>query len=305
MTHHSHSKQPTKKTGRLAHRTFIIAILITITFAVVEGIGGKLSNSLTLLGDAGHMAFDSLALAISAFGAWLALKPPSFKNTYGSVRAEVLAAWISSVLMILLSVVIIIEAINRFKAPQIVSSFTVMIIATIGLLANLLIANLFRHTEKTLNIKAALLHVTGDILGSIAALLSGLIIYWTHWMPIDPILSIFISALILFSSVQLLRQSVNVLMEKVPSHLNLEDIIQNIQTHPNIQKVHDIHLWTLTSGQILLSAHINLKDLTRWIKTLTDINQLLRKKYKITHITIQPELETKPGVQSYVCEQQR
>jgi cobalt-zinc-cadmium efflux system protein len=288
---------------KLAYRTLLIAILITLAFAVVEGVGGKLANSLTLLSDAGHMAFDALALSISAFGAWLAIKPPSMKHTYGPARAEVLAAWVSSFLMILLSTVIIFEAFQRFQAPRHVAGTAVIAIAFIGLLANLFIAWLFRHTEKTLNIKAALLHVVGDILGSIAALLSGVIIYLTHWMPIDPILSIFISLLILFSSIRLLWQSMSVLMETVPKHLNLERLIQDMLTHENVRLIHDIHVWTLTSGQVLLSAHVNLKTLDGWTNTLCKLSQMLQKKYKISHITLQPELKIPSGNHNHVCEQ--
>jgi len=199
--------------------------------------------------------------------------------------------------------VIIVEAIHRFQQPRHVAGVAVMIIAFIGLLANLFIAWLFRHAEKTLNIKAALLHVVGDILGSIAALLSGMIIYMIHWMPIDPILSIFISVLILFSSVRLLWQSMSVLMEKVPKHLNLEKLIQDIVKNENVETVHDIHVWTLTSGQVLLSAHVNLKMLEGWIDTLHQISKMLKEKYKISHITLQPELKMTKGNHNHVCEQ--
>jgi cobalt-zinc-cadmium efflux system protein len=291
------------KKERLAHRTLVIAILITLAFAIVEGVGGKVSGSLTLLSDAGHMLFDAIALGISALGAWLAIKPPSLKNTYGPGRAEVLAAWISSFLMILLSFAIIVNAMHRFQHPTHVAGITVTAIALIGLLANLFIAYLFRHTEKTLNIKAALLHVVGDILGSIAALLSGVIIYLTHWLPIDPILSIFISILILFSSIRLLWRSMHVLMETVPGHLNLAILIEDIQQNDNIQLVHDIHVWTLTSGQVLLSAHITVKTLCHWADTLQQTAKMLQTKYNISHITLQPELNVPKNNHNHICEQ--
>jgi len=297
---HTHSKG---KKPELAYRTLTFAIFITFAFAIVEGVGGKLADSLTLLSDAGHMAFDALALSISALGAWLAIKPPSMKHTYGPARAEVLAAWISSFLMFLLSAAIIVEAIHRFQQPRHVAGIPVMFVAFLGLLVNLFIAWLFRHAEKTLNIRAALLHVVGDILGSIAALLSGIIIYTTHWMPIDPILSIFISVLILFSSIRLLWQSMSVLMEKVPAHLDLEKLINDILQHKNVRTLHDIHVWTLTSGQILLSAHINLRTLDDWIDTLRQVSKMLKEKYGILHITLQPELKLVGGNHNHVCEQ--
>lgn len=298
-----HHRHPKCKKQELAYRTLIFAIFITLAFAIIEGIGGKLADSLTLLSDAGHMAFDALALSISALGAWLAIKPPSMKHTYGPVRAEVLAAWISSFLMILLSAIIIVEAIHRFQQPRHVASTTVMLIAFIGLVVNLFIAWLFRHAEKTLNTKAALLHVIGDILGSIAALLSGIIIHITHWMSIDPVLSIFISVLILFSSIRLLWQSMSVLMEKVPTNLNLEKLIDDILQHKNVKTLHDIHVWTLTSGQVLLSAHINLRTLSDWIATLHEVSKMLKEKYGISHITLQPELKLVGKNHNHVCEQ--
>jgi len=279
--------------GKSVHKILIISIIITFTFALVEGAGGWMANSLTLMSDAGHMVLDSLALGIAAFGAWLAIKPPSSTHTYGLGRAEVIAAWISSLLMVLLSLAIIFEAIERFRTPHPVLGVPVMIIAFIGLLANLLIAKLLHGTEKTLNVKAALLHVIGDLLGSLAALISGVIIYFSHWNAIDPILSIFISVLIMYSSVKLLMQSMSVLMEKVPSNLEVSVVMQKVLTVNNVKSVHDMHIWTLSSGKVLLSAHIDVDKIENWICTLQAITTLLKKEYHIEHTTLQPELQNK------------
>ena len=196
--HHNHEHSHNHNHGANAPlKVLIAAICLIFIFAGVEAIVGWYAHSLTLLGDAGHMASDALALIIAAFAAWIANKPPSSKHTYGLGRAEVVAAWFSSLLMLIISIAVIVEAINRIHTPANVKSIPVIVVAFIGLLVNIFVAWILAKGERTLNIRAALLHVIGDILGSIAALIAGAVIYFTHWDPIDPILSIFIGILIL------------------------------------------------------------------------------------------------------------
>jgi len=265
------------------------SILFTLSFAAIEAVTGYFANSLTLMGDAGHMVSDSFALAISAFASWIALRPPSDKHTYGLGRAEVIVAWLSSLLMLLICVIIIIKALERFESTQTVQSFPVILVGFVGLLSNLAVVFILNRGEKTLNLRAALLHVIGDALGSLAALLSGIVIYFTHWMLIDPILSIFIALLILASSIQLLRESFTVLMEGVPKEIDLKEIVISLTSIHSVKSVHDLHVWTLSSGQIMFTAHVEVNNMHAWEKTLTEISLLLKNKYHIEHVTIQPE----------------
>ena len=275
--------------GKPTYQLLLGAIVVTLLFACIEAVSGWWAHSLTLLGDAGHMVADSLALGISALAAWIALKPPTSKHSYGLGRAEVIAAWASSLFMMMLCIVIIYEAIERLETPHPVKGVPVIIVGFIGLVLNLGVAFLLNRGEKTLNIRAALLHVISDALGSFAALMSGLIIYYTHWLLIDPLLSIFIALLILISSIQLLRESMTVLMEGVPKHLNITEVSQTLSSLPQVRSIHDLHIWTLSSGQIMLTAHIDIDNLIVWDKILPELIALLHEKYHIEHVTLQPE----------------
>lgn len=279
--HHSHGKSSSL-------RALGIAILLTLAFAIFEAVGGWWAKSLALMGDAGHMGSDALALVIAAFAAWIAKRPPSANHTYGFGRAEVIAAWASSLLMLAISVAVIVEAIDRIHSPEQVKGVPVMIIASAGLLVNLFVAWVLARGEQTLNIRAALLHVIGDMLGSFAALVSGAVIYYTGWMPIDPILSIVIGILILISSLRLLRESMLILMEASPKNVRMNEVSSTILEVGGVDAVHDLHVWTLSSGQIALSAHVHIKNFSAWPEILPQIQTKL-DQLKINHITLQPE----------------
>lgn len=285
--HHKHTS--THRHPHNPHRILIWAVSLIFIFAIFEALGGWWTGSLALLGDAGHMFSDAIALSISAFAAWVAVKPPSHKHSYGLGRAEVLAAWVSSLMMLLISIVVIIEAINRIHQTTPVRGGPVIIIALIGICLNLLVAWLLARGERTLNIRAALLHVMSDILGSIAALVAGAVIYFTNWLLIDPILSIVIGILIMLSSLSLLRESLLVLMEGVPGHIEFKEVSQDMSAVPGVKTIHDLHIWTLSSGKIALSAHVDINELSSWQNVLTHLMQLLKQKYKIDHVTLQPE----------------
>ncbi len=290
-TGHDHSALGHSHGAAAPHRVLILAIVLTFTFAIVEAFGGWWANSLALLGDAGHMGSDAVALGIAAFAAWISQRPPSHKHSYGFGRAEVVAAWISSLLMLIISLAVIIEAIERIRAPMHVKGVPVMIIAFLGLLVNLFVAWLLARGERTLNIRAALLHVMGDVLGSMAALISGAVIYFTHWFPIDPILSILIGLLIMFSSLRLLRESLLILMEAVPGHINYYDVSNSMAAITGVKAIHDLHIWTLSSGKVSLSAHIDIHEMSAWKDILNKLSTLLTEQYRIKHITLQPEPE--------------
>ena len=270
------------------------AVILTLLFALVEAGGGLWSGSLALLGDAGHMFSDSAALGLAAFAAWIGRRPPSARHSYGFARAEVLAALVNSMLMLTVVVAIVVEAIVRLQTPQPVAGAPVMAIAGAGLVVNILVLFVLSRGAEDINTRGAILHVFGDLLGSVAALIAGAVIYFTGWTPIDPLLSILICALILASTLRLLREALHVLMEGVPRGLDLSEVGRKLAGVEGVVSVHDLHIWTPASGSAALSAHVIVEDLNRWVVTLKALRALLSARYGIEHVTLQPE--TKEGL---------
>ncbi len=264
-------------------------VALTLSLAVVEAIGGWWAGSLALLSDAAHMLSDATALGLAALAAHVALRPPSARHSFGLVRAEVLAALTNSVFMLAVIAGIVWHAIDRLLEPQPVAGGVVIAIALVGLAVNLVVFWLLHRGVQTLNIRGALLHVIGDLLGSIAALASGLVIWLTGWTPIDPLLSFLICALILVSSLRLLRDVVHVIMEGVPRHVDLPEVGRAMAARRGVREVHDLHIWMVSSELTVLSAHVVLDDLTRWEAILDDLRGLLLEQYGIEHVTLQPE----------------
>lgn len=271
-------------------RVLILVISLIVAFALIEAIGGYCAHSLALLGDSLHMFSDAAVLGISTFASWIALRPPSSRHSYGFGRAEVIAASISSILTFATALILFIEAISRLNHAASINSVPVMIISTIGIFLNLLIAFMLKN-QKSLNIRAALLHVISDLTTTGATLISGIILFFSHWTMIDSIFSIFISILIAVSSAHLLRESMTVLMEGVPLHLNIRQVSKTIGQFNGVKSVHDIHIWTLSSNMTALSAHVNMKNLTTWSEVLVGLKTILKQKYHIDHITLQPEVD--------------
>jgi cobalt-zinc-cadmium efflux system protein len=267
----------------------LIALLLTLSFAVVEVIAGWWSGSLALMSDAAHMVTDASSLGLAAGAAWLARRPPSLLHSYGLVRAEILAALINSLAMLVLIGFIVFEAIQRFSAPQPIAGGTVVVVAVIGLVVNLVVAWILHRGEQTLNSRAALLHVLGDALGSVAAITAGAVILVTGWTPIDPLLSLFVALLISVSAIRLLREAVHVLMEGVPLTIKLDTVGHDLAALSGVLRVHDLHVWTLSSGTLALSAHLEIQNLDDWPTLLDTARQTLESRHGIRHVTLQPE----------------
>lgn len=269
------------------------ALLITVLFAVVEALGGWFGGSLALLGDAGHMVTDATALGLALLATWITKRPPSPRHSYGLGRAEVIAAMINGLLMFGIVTSIVITAVERLRTPQPVSGVAVMIIAAVGLAVNIVVAAILSHGERTLNTRAALIHVMGDMLGSIAALAAGAVVYFTGWTPIDPTLSLFICVLILLSSVKLMGDALHVIMEGVPPGIDLREVGNSMARVDGVHSVHDLHIWMLSSGTVVLSAHVVIGDMNRWESTLNGLHKLLQERFDISHATLQPEPVTR------------
>lgn len=280
--HHHHSTSD-------PHNVWLWPLLLISGFALIEAIGGWYTGSLALLGDAGHMVSDAAALALAWLGSWIARKPASQQHSFGLMRAEVIVALVNGLLMLLVVTFIVIEAIDRLQHPQPVLGGEVMLIALLGLTVNVIVALKLHGHQDSMNNRAALLHVLGDLLGSIAALAAGAVIYFTGWMPIDPILSLFISALILVSTLKLLREVVHVLMEGVPAHLEISEVTLALAAMPRVQEIHSVHIWALSSQVSALSAHVVLKDMQTWHEVLPELREMLHRRFDIDHVTLQPE----------------
>jgi cobalt-zinc-cadmium efflux system protein len=273
-------------------RALAVALILTLGYSVVEALAGWWAGSLALLSDAGHMLGDAASLGIAAFAAWAARRAPSARHSYGFGRAEIVAGFVNAAFMVAVLVWITVAAVQRLLAPQPVHGEAVAAVALVGLLVNVAVALVLARGGKNMNVRGALLHVMGDLLGSVAALVAGAVIVTTGWTPIDPLLSLFICALILISSLRLLREALHALMEGTPLHLSLDEIGRCIAAVEGARSVHDLHIWTLSSDRIALSAHLVLDDMSEWERVLPAVSAMLAERYGIGHVTLQPEAGT-------------
>lgn len=286
IARHGHPHTP----PRGSSRTLLIALTLTGSYALVEAIGGWLAGSLALLADAGHMVSDTMALGLAAGAALVAQRPATHRHSYGFGRVEVVAATVNALFLLGVVAAIAWAAVGRLREPVPVSGGMVLVIASAGLVLNLVVAWLLWRGEQTLNVRAALLHVIGDILGSVAALASGAVILVTGWTPIDPILSLFICVLILISCVRLLREALHVVLEAVPRDIELPDVGRRMATVDGVRQVHDLHIWQVGSGNVMLTAHLVIDSYDGWERVHGEVLALLRDGWGIEHVTLQPEI---------------
>jgi len=280
---HSHSKQVSNQ------NLLLIALVLTLGFAGVEGAAAYFANSLALISDAGHMVTDAAALGLALLAQIISRRPPSAKHSFGFGRAEALAAFVNSLVMLALVAWIVYEAITRFYDPHKVDGLTVTVVAAIGLLMNIIVAWVLSRDKKSVNTRAALVHVMGDLLGSIAALIAGVVIQLTGWMPIDAILSILVSLLILKSTINILHESYHFLMEGVPLHIDYLAVGKDLRAVPGVLAVHDLHVWEMTPSFPALIGHIEIAQIQEWPAIMSRINAMLLDKHGIDHVTLQPE----------------
>jgi cobalt-zinc-cadmium efflux system protein len=272
------------------------AAALTIAFAAVEALGGWWTGSLALLSDAGHMVTDGAALGLGALAAWVARRPPSARHSYGLGRVEILAALINAAAMLVIVALIGHEAFLRLQQPAAVKGVPAALIALTGLGLNLVVLRRLSPHGHDLNARAARLHVIGDLLGSLAALVSGAVIAFSGWMAIDPIASFVICALIAVSALRLTRESLHALMEGVPRGLSVEAIGREMAGVDGVLSVHDLHVWMLSGSRTALSAHVVVASMAQWDRTLRGLQHRLQEKFGIDHVTLQPESGTRPLV---------
>jgi cobalt-zinc-cadmium efflux system protein len=275
-----------------SNRGLIIALGIVIVMMVVEVVGGLLSNSLALLGDAGHMLVDALALSLSLFALNLAKRPATTTRTYGFHRAEIMAALFNGAILAIVAAFIFYNAYQRFQNPPEIRSGLMLVVAVLGLIANLAGILLLRRTRHvSLNIRAAFFHILGDTISSVGVIAAGLIIALTGWTYADPIIAIVIGIIILTGAVQLLRESSDILLEAVPKHIEMDKVIPIIKNVEGVDSIHDLHIWTITSGIFALSAHVVVKDVmvSRTREIIDNINREMAEHFNIAHTTLQLE----------------
>jgi len=277
-------------------KALAVAMGITASFFVIELVGGILTNSLALQTDAFHMLTDVVALAYALLAAWFAQRPVSLKRTYGYYRVEILSAFLNGILLWAVVIFVFYEAIQRIQQPADVQSLNMLIIAILGLIANgLVAATLSRSRNESLNLKGAFLHVVADALGSVGAISAGLIMFFTGWYQADPIASMMIGVLVFYSSGKLVRDSVNVLLEGVPSHVDVSAVERRILEMQGVKNVHDLHVWSIADTKMCcMSSHVVVEDGTDRKELITKLIHVLKGEFEIDHTTIQLEGEDYP-----------
>lgn len=270
-------------------RPLAIAVGLTLGYAFIELVGGVWSGSLALLADAGHMVTDSAALLFALAANLIARRPVSDRHSFGLARVEVIAAFVNALAMLGVVAWILYEAIDRLRSPVPVKGLGVFAIAGIGLLINIAVAWALSKDRDNVNTRAALIHVLGDLLGSVAAIAAGLIIYFGGPLVADPLLSMFVAALILRSAFGVLRETTLVLLDSVPRGVDYHKVGLSLAQIPGVLAVHDLHVWSMVPGRSALSAHVLVDDIERWPIVLHQARFVLRRDFKIDHITLQPE----------------
>lgn len=286
---HTHQHTPSDSNSR----RLLWAFAVTALFMVAEVIGGVLSGSLALLADAGHMLTDAAALLVALLAVQFARRPPNTRHTFGWLRLTTLAAFVNAIALVVITILIVWEAVVRFYHPQPIAGWTMLIIAFAGLLANLFSFWILHrgNEEKNINVRAAALHVLGDLLGSVGAIGAALIILWTGWTPIDPILSILVSCLVLRSAWSLLKESVNELLEGAPHAFDIPVLKRKLaRTIPEVRNVHHVHIW-LVGEKPLMTLHVQVVPPHDHDALLERIHHFLKEEYQIEHATVQMEYQ--------------
>jgi cobalt-zinc-cadmium efflux system protein len=268
-----------------------VVLALTLAFMVVEVVGGLLSGSLALLADAGHMLTDAGALGLSLLSAWIALRPASDSKTYGYQRWEILAALVNGAALFGIAGWVIVEAVQRIQNPEPIRTQLFLIVAAAGLVVNLISLRLLHSMRHgSLNVRGAYLHVLGDAFGSVGALGAAAVVALTGWTLADPIISIALALLILVGAWRLLRESTDILLESVPGHVSLPEVQRSMLAVPGVTGVHDLHVWTVTSGMVAMSGHAIVPELASHPEVLEGIREQMAR-LGIAHVTIQLEVQ--------------
>lgn len=290
---HQHRRHTHAHRAGRGERRLVLVLALTATFMIAEVVGGFLANSLALLADGVHMLADVAALGLSLFALRFARRPANTEKTYGYVRLEILAALLNGSFLLVIAAGIVFEAVRRLSRPEPVQGGLVLAVASAGLVANLVAAALLhRSAGGSLNVRGAYLHILGDLAGSFGAIVAGAVILLTGWWLADPLVSFLVALLVVASSWELLRESVDVLLEAVPAHIDVDEVRAGMLEVPGVQQVHDLHIWTLTSGFLAMSGHAVVQNPADAQRILDQLHERLRDRFAIDHATIQLESPT-------------
>ncbi len=272
-------------------RSLLLTFILVSVIMVVEWVGGWLTGSLALRADAGHMLTDSVAIMLALLALSFAARPADHRRTFGFYRMEILAALANGVTLVLLAAWIIVEAVGRFRHPAPIDAGPMMAIAAIGLVANAIGLFVLHSKDGSINLRGAYLHVLGDTLSSVGVIVAAAVILITGWTAVDPILSIGISLVIVWSGLRLVREAVDVLLEAVPAHLDLAEVMHTMEQTDGVSRIHDLHIWTISSGMHSLSAHVVVEscDMGRNGEILHGLRQVLASRFELDHVTLQIE----------------
>jgi cobalt-zinc-cadmium efflux system protein len=283
-----HSHDHDQQRLRADRKALALALALVACFMVVEVVVGVLADSLAVLADAGHMLSDAASLILALFAAWLAARPPTPQRSFGYRRAEILAALANGVLLVVVAIWIFVEAVRRLSDPPDVVGGWVLVVGVIGLAVNLAAAGVLRRPgSRSLNVRGALLHVLADLLGSVGVIVAGLVILTMGWELADPLVALLIAVLVLASAWRLLGESVGILLETTPRGMTAEDVGRAILAVPSVVQVHDLHVWTITSGFPALSAHVLVDPGADCHAIRRQIEAVLRERFDLEHTTLQ------------------
>ena len=302
---HSHSGH--NHTHGLARNSLRLAFFLTLIILIAELVGGLLANSLALLSDAGHVVTDIFALGLAWFATVQAERPPNARKTFGYHRVGILAAMVNAVTLIVIAFAILLEAIQRFQHPEPVQPLIMFVAAGIGIVINLIIGFGLKKEANNLNVRAAMLHVFGDVWVSAGVIVAGIIILLTGWTFVDPLLSVGIAVLIAIGAWRILRETTDILLEAVPKGVSMPGLVKDMKSVEGIEDVHDLHVWGITSNMYALSCHALIADVPPSDSSviLHSLNTMLSDKYHIGHVTIQfecdPHQETYCAVNGLYC----
>lgn len=280
------------KTQHRSKKTLWVTLCLTLFFTIVEIVGGIVSNSLALLSDSAHMVSDVFALGLSMTAIYLATRNPDSRYTFGFLRFEIIASFINGLALAVIAIGIFVEGIRRMIAPEPIDLPLMLTIASVGLVVNMVLTYILSRStreEENLNIKSALWHFLGDLMSSAGIILSAILIYFTGWAVLDPLISIIIGGIIFTGGAKIVRESYLILMESVPQKFDLDAIRRDIREIPGVLDVHEMHLWAVTTDHYSLTAHVFVDRKRDPLFTISKINQMLKEKYNLEHCTIQAE----------------
>jgi len=300
--HHHHTPTDPHAGSHQARKRLVISLIITLSFVLIEAAAGYFSNSLALLSDAGHNLTDAITLGLSWFAMKISLRPANSQKTFGYHRAGILIAVVNASTLIFIAVSILYEAYDRFTNPQVVNAPILIWVGLLALLVNAVTAGIiWRDSHNDLNIRSAFVHLMGDVFSTIGAVAAGILIFFTGWSWLDPLVSVFIAGLIIYNTWGVLREGVNILLESTPSDVNLDQMIIDLLSIKGVVGIHDLHVWSINKDLRTLSAHVETFDqpISEGDQIKKDVRTLLFDRYYIKHSTLQLECKDCEGIELF------